>query len=71
MSDERFHKVKIELKDGTIFGGKVLIDDKEIRGILALNFSSGVESPNVLNVEFIAGDVEITGDCHMMIKAKE
>lgn len=58
----KLHNVEIELKDGTIFGGKVLIDDKEILGIRSIDFSTSVEKANILKLELIVDKVKVTGD---------
>lgn len=58
----KLHNVEIELKDGTIFGGKVLIDDKEILGIRSIDCSTSVEKANILKLELIVDKVKVTGD---------
>ena len=65
---DRFPKIRIELPNGTIHGGKVSIDGFEIRAIRKVTVQSELDNVTVVSLD-VLGDVTIDADALLELTA--
>jgi hypothetical protein len=57
MADAKYQNVKNELKNGTLLGGGVWIDDKPIKAVKAISFTAAMLQGTEVTMTIIASDV--------------
>lgn len=57
MKDKKYHDVRIELKNGSLLGGGIWIDDKPIKAVKAISFTAAIMQGTEVTMTIIASDV--------------